>query len=54
MEKTIKIELTLQEAQHLNELLDIAVKAGGLNVAAAALPIATKVKDAAKVTAETE
>ena len=38
------IELDEREAQALLALLDLAVKAGGLNAAAAALPIAQKVK----------
>lgn len=40
------LELTKEEAQQLLELLDIATKAGGLQVASAALPIATKVLEA--------
>jgi hypothetical protein len=38
------LELTQQEAQQLLGLLDVAVKAGGLQVAQAALPIAIKVQ----------
>lgn len=36
------IELTKTEAETLMQLLDIAVKAGGLNVAEVALPLAQK------------
>ena len=38
------LELDDKEVQALLVLLDLAVKAGGLNAAAAALPIAQKVK----------
>jgi hypothetical protein len=37
------LELTKEEAQQLLELLDLATKAGGLQAASAALPIATKI-----------
>lgn len=40
----MQIELTELEAQQLIGLLDLAVKAGGLQAAQAALPIATKVQ----------
>lgn len=42
----MKIELTEQQAQALMALLDIAVKAAGLQAAAAALEIAQKVQAA--------
>ena len=38
----MQIELTELEAQQLIGLLDLAVKAGGLQAAQAALPIAAK------------
>ena len=40
----MKFELTKEEAQALLGLLDLATKAGGLQVAQAALPIAVKVQ----------
>lgn len=40
------IELTEQEAQALLGLLDVAVKAGGLQVAQHAIPLALKVQAA--------
>ncbi len=42
------LELTKEEAQQLLDLLDIATKTGGLQVASAALPIAAKLLEAAK------
>lgn len=42
------IELTNEEANALAQLLDLAVKAGGLGAAEAALPIFKKLQDAAK------
>ncbi len=42
----MKLEFTDQEAQVLLQLLDLAVKAGGLQVSEAALVIAKKVQDA--------
>ena len=38
------LELSKPEAETLMQLLDIAVKAGGLNVAVAALPLAQKIE----------
>lgn len=38
----MKLELTTTEAETLMQLLDLATKAGGLNVAAQALPLAQK------------
>jgi len=40
----MNIELTPAEAQQLIGLLDVACKAGGLQVAQAALPIAVRVQ----------
>jgi len=40
------LDLNPQEAQKLLALLDLAVKAGGLQVAQAALPLAVKVQTA--------
>jgi hypothetical protein len=40
------LNLTPEEAQQLLNLLDLATKAGGLNVAAQALPLAIKVQEA--------
>lgn len=37
------LELSKEEAQQLLDLLDLATKAGGLQAAAAALPIASKI-----------
>jgi len=42
----MKIELTQDEARALIGLLDVAVKAAGLQAAQAALPIAIKVQTA--------
>lgn len=44
MEKTASVQLTQQEGQTIINLLDIAVRSdrGGLQVAAAALPIVNK------------
>jgi hypothetical protein len=44
----VKIELTNEEANALANLLDIAVKAGGIRSAAAALVIFQKLEAAAK------
>lgn len=44
----INIELTPEEANALANLLDVAVKAGGIRVANAALVIMQKLEDAAK------
>jgi hypothetical protein len=43
----MKIELTNEEANALAELLDVAVKAGGIRVAPAALAIMQKMQKAA-------
>jgi len=43
--KKINIELTEQEAKNLVQALDLATKAGGLNVAVLALPIARVVEE---------
>lgn len=43
----MKLDLTLDEAQTLVNLLDLAVKAGGLPTAQVALPLFAKVKEAA-------
>ena len=40
----MNIELTPQEAQSLLQLLDLATKAGGLQVAQAALPLAVRIQ----------
>jgi len=45
---TIKIEFTVEEANALLNLLDVAVKAGGIRVAPVALSIVQRVEDAAK------
>ncbi len=42
----MNIEFTNQEAESLIGLLDIAVKAGGLQVAQHAIPLAVKVQQA--------
>lgn len=42
------IELTEQEGQALLQLIDIAVKSGGLNVAQAGFVLAAKISEAAK------
>lgn len=44
----MKIELTIDEANALLSLIDIAVKAAGLQVAPVALAMAQKLKDAAE------
>lgn len=41
----VNIELTNDEAQTLMNILDLAVKAGGLQVAQAALPLAVKIQE---------
>lgn len=50
----MQIELTQGEAQALMQLLDLAVKAGGMSVAQAALHIAAKIESAAKPAEPTE
>ena len=42
------LELTNEEAQTLVSLLDLAVKAGGLQAAQVAVPLFAKLKEAAK------
>ena len=42
------ITFTKEEATALVQLIDIAIKSGGLNVAAAALTIAVKIENAFK------
>ena len=44
----IKLSLTLDEAQVLVQLLDVAVRTRGLEVAGAALGLVNKVQQAAK------
>lgn len=44
------IELTQQEAEQLVGLLDVATKAGGLQVASAALHFVGKIQEAMKAT----
>jgi hypothetical protein len=44
----MKLELTLDEANALISLIDIAVKAGGLQVAPTAVAMMQKLKDAAE------
>lgn len=48
MEDKLTIEFTKEETNALAELLDIAVKAGGLRVASAAIVIMQKLQEAAK------
>jgi hypothetical protein len=48
------LELTNDEANALAQLLDLAVKAGGLGAAEAALPIFNKLKKAAEPSQENE
>ena len=45
----MQIEFTLEEAQNLVNIIDLAVKAGGLSVSEIALPIFHKIKAAAEV-----
>ncbi len=44
--KTMTLDLTAQEAQQLIGLLDLATKAGGLQAAQHAVPLAIKVQAA--------
>lgn len=44
------VNLTEAEANNLLALLDVATKAGGLNAAQAALPLATKIQQALATT----
>ena len=48
----ITLKLNEQEANNIIQLLDIAVKAGGLANAAVALPIVEKIKQAAQPKSE--
>lgn len=48
MEQNMRVEFTNEEASALAELLDIAVKTGGIRVAPAALTIMHKLQNAAK------
>jgi hypothetical protein len=50
----MQIELTDTEAQQLIGLLDLATKAGGIQVAQAALPIAIKVQEKLTVKEQTD
>lgn len=49
----MQIELNKEEAQAVFQLIDLAVKAGGVQVAASALHIVKKLEDAAKADAQT-
>ena len=44
----LTIKLTKEEGQQLYELIDLAVKAGGVQVSKVALPIVDKLMQAAK------
>lgn len=44
----MKIELSMEEAKALHNLIDIAVRANGVNVAMAAAVLATKIDQAAR------
>jgi hypothetical protein len=48
------LELTNDEANALAQLLDLAVKAGGLQAAQVAIPLFAKLQEAAKPAKETE
>ena len=48
------LELTKEEGQQLLELLDLATKTGGLQVASVALPLAAKIMQAAQAKQEGE
>ena len=48
----LTLTLTKEEGQTLFELLDVATKAGGIQVAKAALPIVDKLMEAAKQVAD--
>jgi hypothetical protein len=50
----MKIELTVQEANALLALLDLAVKSGGLRVAADALMVTQKIQQAETENRQTE
>jgi len=52
--KMITLELTEEKAQTLAELLDLATKAGGLQVAKVALPLMDDLMTAVKQSKETE
>lgn len=44
--KTINISLTEKQGQDLMQIMDLATKAGGLNTAVLALPIAKEIETA--------
>lgn len=44
----MNLELTKEEAQQLVDIMDVATKSGGLQVAAVALPLAAKIMQAAQ------
>jgi S-adenosylmethionine:tRNA-ribosyltransferase-isomerase (queuine synthetase) len=46
----IKLEMTMEEANALANLIDLAVKAGGVRVAAAGATFMQRLEDAAKTT----
>ncbi len=48
MDKRITIDLTEVEAGQLGEILNIAIKAGGLQIAMVAIPIFEKIRTAAQ------
>ena len=50
----IRLELTEEKAQTLAELLDLATKAGGLQVAKVALPLMDDLMAAVQASKETE
>ena len=52
LDMEITLKLNEQEANNIIQLLDIAVKAGGLANAAVALPIVEKIKQAAQPKSE--
>jgi hypothetical protein len=52
--ETTAVELTKQETDQLAGLLDLATKAGGLQVAAVALPILAKLQQAWAAKSNTE
>lgn len=50
----LTLKLTKEEGQQLYELIDLAVKAGGVQVSRAALPIVDKLMTEAQRIAKTE
>ena len=54
VENKVVLELTPEEAQHAYDLLDIAIKAGGAQVAKVALPLIDKLMAAVQVFKETQ